>query len=388
MDARIALIVALMVAGGGARAVLAQATTQPAAVTVPQAKVAGVPATQPAAMVGVMTQPAATQPVAGAGVVPQAAAGAVTVARQPIVEALVPAGVPVDVLRTQLVLDRTGFSPGLIDGKPGRKTKEALERLNVGRPGAPVVGVTIDEGVAAEYLKGQPLLRVWTVTAEDLKDIGPWPDDWVERSKLDRMRYESAEALFSERGHCTVAFLKRLNPGVDFANLQPGTGVVLPNVLEQFPRAPKAGVLVIDLDEKTIDAFTDEGAPIALFHCSIAKDVAKRPAGQAVVVNVAFDPNYLWDPVMWPEVVGINKKLFIPPGPRNPVGMAWVGLSLPGYGIHGTPWPENIGKTGSHGCFRLTNWDAVRLARIIRVGSQVRFTHSGGNAAFDPSVGR
>ncbi len=375
MDARIVVLGSLLASVGFAHELMAQATTQPGVpvqmnqtVTTPQAAASQPATTQPATALPA----AATQPAVG--VTPA------VVARQPVVEAPVPVGIEVDVLRTQLVLDRMGFSPGLVDGKAGRKTKEALERLNQLRPGRPVIGMKIDETVAAEYLKGQPLLRVWTVTAEDLKDVGPWPDDWLERSKLDRMRYESNETLFAERGHCTVAFLKRLNPAVDFAGLQPGAGVVLPNVLEtqQFPRQPKVGALVIDLDEKTIDALGDDGMPIALFHCSIAKDVAKRPAGQAVVVNVAFDPNYLWDPVMWPEVSGINKKLFIPPGPRNPVGMAWVGLSLPGYGIHGTPHPENIGKTGSHGCFRLTNWDAIRLAKIVRVGSQVRFVHSGG----------
>jgi lipoprotein-anchoring transpeptidase ErfK/SrfK len=377
MDARIAALGLLVSVAGVTPVLLAQATTQPVGVVAPAA--AGAPAAPVVPVAQTMssvvtTQPAASQPTVAVPV------PAVVVAHQAVVEAPVPQGVPVDVLRTQLVLDRAGFSPGLIDGKPGRKTLEAIKRVNQTRGQGAIVGAKIEEAVAAEYLKGQPLVRVWTVTAEDLKDVGPWPDDWVERSRLDRMRYESNETLFAERGHCTVAFLKRLNPGVDFATLQPGAGVVIPNVLEmgQFPKNPKAGTLVIDLDEKTIDALGDDGTPIALFHCSIAKDVAKRPAGQAVVVNVAFDPNYLWDPAMWPEVTGINKKLFIPPGPRNPVGMAWVGLSLPGYGIHGTPWPEHIGKTGSHGCFRLTNWDAVRLARIIRVGSVVKFVHSGG----------
>jgi lipoprotein-anchoring transpeptidase ErfK/SrfK len=308
----------------------------------------------------------------------------------PIVEAPVPSGVPVDVLRTQLILDRLGFSPGLIDGIPGRKTRAAMERLAAARPELALPITLIDEALAQQFLAGQPLLRRVTLTAEDFAQIGPWPEDWLERSRLQRMHFESLESMLAERGHCTVGFLRRLNPGVAISELQPGDSVVLPNVLsrEQFPRNPKAGLLVINLEDKTIDVFSDTGGIIAFFHCSIARDVAKRPVGEAVVVNAANEPNYLFDPAMWPDVKHISRKLIIPPGPRNPVGLAWIGLSIPGYGIHGTPQPENIGKTGSHGCFRLTNWDAQRLLRLIRVGTTVRFIRTRSGAAFDLSVGR
>jgi lipoprotein-anchoring transpeptidase ErfK/SrfK len=91
------------------------------------------------------------------------------------------------------------------------------------------------------------------------------------------------------------------------------------------------------------------------------------------VVGVTSNPAYSFDPAMWPEVNNVTQKLLIPPGPRNPVGVCWIALSLPGYGIHGTPTPEMIGKTGSHGCFRLTNWDATRLGGMVEAGIGVEF---------------
>jgi lipoprotein-anchoring transpeptidase ErfK/SrfK len=99
-------------------------------------------------------------------------------------------------------------------------------------------------------------------------------------------------------------------------------------------------------------------------------------------------PDYLFDPKKWPEVRDVKKKLLLPPGPRSPVGLCWIGLSIDGYGIHGTPEPEFVGKTGSHGCFRLTNWDVVRLGRAVRPGTPVRLIESGRYAAADRSKGR
>lgn len=99
----------------------------------------------------------------------------------------------------------------------------------------------------------------------------------------------------------------------------------------------------------------------------------KRPSGETKVVVVHRNPDYTFDPQYWPEVHNVTHKLLISPGPRNPVGLAWIGLDLPGYGIHGTPHPEMIGKTGSHGCFRMSNWDAIRLSKMIRPGAIVTF---------------
>jgi lipoprotein-anchoring transpeptidase ErfK/SrfK len=131
----------------------------------------------------------------------------------------------------------------------------------------------------------------------------------------------------------------------------------------------------VNLSEKTIRVFGKDGKQLALFHCSVAKEKAKLPARDAKVVVIAPNPEYTFFPQNWPEVHNVTSNLKIPPGPRNPVGLMWIGLDLPGYGMHGNPKPELIGKTGSHGCFRLTNWDAIRYASFVRVGMTVKMVN-------------
>ncbi|MFO0973990.1 MAG: L,D-transpeptidase [Phycisphaerae bacterium] len=179
----------------------------------------------------------------------------------------------------------------------------------------------------------------------------------------------------AERGHCTRALLARLNPGKSLDGLAVGDVLTLPNVATEPPLA-RAARLVVNLAVKQVQPVARDGRALGLFHCSIAKHKEKRPSGRCTVKVVSPDPVYVFDPKMWPEVKGVDRKLVIPPGPRNPVGQFWIGLSLPGYGIHGTPEPELIGKTGSHGCFRLANWDAVRLGRMVRPGIPVEFVNS------------
>jgi lipoprotein-anchoring transpeptidase ErfK/SrfK len=156
-------------------------------------------------------------------------------------------------------------------------------------------------------------------------------------------------------------------------SLKPGDELTVPAVQE--PKALYANRLEINMKEKIIRAFGGD-AVVALFHCSIAKDAGKRPTGTSRITGVTTNPAYSFDPKMWPEVKDVKQKLLIPPGPRNPVGLCWMALSLPGYGIHGTPNPEMIGKTGSHGCFRMTNWDALRLGKMVAAGTLVQFVHT------------
>ncbi len=275
------------------------------------------------------------------------------------------------VVGRQAALDRAGFSPGLIDGRAGRKTALAVRAFQEAR-GLPPTGVFDARTRAALRCDDTPATMPYTITAADVRDVGSVPQDWNAKAKLDRLRYESLSALLAERGHCTRATVARLNPGRDLDRLMPGATVTLPNVKDPAP-LPTAARLEVDLDEKLVRVLDATGRPVALLHCSIAEFVGKRPRGEARVVTVVFDPAYTFRPEMWPEVKNVRRPLTIPPGPRNPVGLCWIGLSMPGYGIHGTPQPELIGKTGSHGCIRLTNWDAVRLGKSVRVGTPVRF---------------
>jgi lipoprotein-anchoring transpeptidase ErfK/SrfK len=138
---------------------------------------------------------------------------------------------------------------------------------------------------------------------------------------------------------------------------------------------PDADEVRVNLAEKTIRVYDKTGQQLCLFHCSVAKDKEKLPARDAKIEAIVPNPNYTFNPKYWPEVHNVDRVLIIPPGPRNPVGVMWIQLDLPGYGMHGNPKPELIGKTGSHGCFRLTNWDAVRYASFVRVGMTVKMVN-------------
>jgi hypothetical protein len=279
-----------------------------------------------------------------------------------------------DSVAWQAGLDRAGFSPGLIDGGMGAKTQVALEafqslaKLTVtGRPDAATR--------AALGIDSQASVMRYVISPADAADVAPPPETWLAKSKAGRLRYASLWSLVAERGHCSRWLLGHFNPKMNLDRLKAGDALLIPNVADSAP--PVCALrLDIDFDAKTISVIDKSGRVVGLFHCSIAKYKWKRPSGTCKVAVVRQNPDYLFDPKMWPEVKDVKQKLLIPPGPRNPVGLCWIGLSLDGFGIHGTPEPEMIGKTGSHGCFRLTNWDAVRLGQMVRVGTPVRFTES------------
>jgi lipoprotein-anchoring transpeptidase ErfK/SrfK len=286
------------------------------------------------------------------------------------------AGDPESTLRTnlawQIALESVGISPGLIDGKIGPKTQLATREFQRVR-GLPMTGELDDRTANALNLRPDEVIGRYTIQAEDLEEVGPLPRSWRERARLKRLGHESLETVVAERFHCHRELLRTLNPGRDIARLKAGDRVVVPIVAEP-PPITRAALVEVNLAEKVIRVMDDQKRLVALFHCSVAASKTKLPRGKAEVSKVAENPTYTFNPRMWPEVKEpISEPITIPPGPRNPVGRCWIGLSLPGYGIHGTPVPELIGKTGSHGCIRLANWDALRLARMVSVGTAVRF---------------
>jgi lipoprotein-anchoring transpeptidase ErfK/SrfK len=276
-----------------------------------------------------------------------------------------------DAVAVQAALDRAGFSPGIIDGKTGQKTKTAIRAFQT-HSSLPSTGELDAATRIALQIDSVPAVREYVVSTDDTADIGPNPRGWLEKSKLQGLRYPSLDCLIAERGHCSRALLGRLNAGMNPAAIKPGDVLKIPNV-ESAAAAPHAERLEVDFGTKTVHVYGADGREIALFHCSIAKNRTKRPSSNCTVRTVTRNPEYLFDPKHWPEVKNVKEKLVIPAGPRNPVGLCWIGLSLKGYGIHGTPEPEMIGKTGSHGCFRLTNWDALRLATMVKAGTPVHF---------------
>jgi len=277
-------------------------------------------------------------------------------------------------LAWQIALDRVCFSPGIIDGKIGPKTQLATRQFQRVRR-LPITGRL--DAATAKLLGADPARAATyhTITPDDVRQVGPVPAGWVAKSKAPRLPYPSLDQLVAERYHCCRALLATLNPGCDLIRLAAGDKLIVP-LIDRRLEAPPADRLEVDTSAKVIRAFAGDRL-VGLFHCSVAAKRSKLPTRPARVVVIQKNPTYRFDPSMWPKVKGINRVLIIPSGPRNPVGLCWIGLSLPGYGIHGTPAPEMIGKSGSHGCFRMTNWDALRLGRMVKVGTPVTFSRAG-----------
>ena len=272
----------------------------------------------------------------------------------------------------QTHLDRDNCSPGGIDGRWGAKSEKALAAWQK-KHGQPVTG-QVDETVIAALGGTNGVMTAYTVTAADHAALTPFPASWVARSQQERMGFETIEELVAEKFHIYRATLRHLNPAAAWPDPPAGTILAVPDV--QAPPLPPLSRLEIRLEQRTLRVFGTNGQLVAHFPCSIAADKAKRPVGETLHVAVwAAEPEYTFDPELFaedPEAAAIGKRLRIPPGPNNPVGLAWIGLDRPGYGIHGSPAPEDISKTESHGCFRLTNWDALRLLRAVHAGLPVK----------------
>ena len=276
------------------------------------------------------------------------------------------------VVAWQIALDRIGFSPGLIDGMLGPKTRLATREFQRVR-GLPQSGQLDNATTEALGVDPANAFGRYTIVQADLNEIGPAPESWLARSKLQRLGHASLVEVIAEKFHCHTRLLATLNPGRNIANMKPGDRVVVPSVSEREDW-PRASAVEINLSSKVVRLIDNERRLIALFHCSVAANESNLPSRDTRVSTIVENPWYTFDPAMYPEVdEGITGKLSIPPGPRSPVGRYWIGLELRGYGIHGTPQPEMIGRTGSRGCFRLTNWDARRVSKMVRVGTPVRF---------------
>lgn len=279
------------------------------------------------------------------------------------------AGVPQNfdaTLRVQVALDRLGFSPGCLDGRWGSQSAEAL-RAWQRQQGLAASGV-FDASVVESFENVTGYLTPFVITTNDTEGLTLIPKNWLERSRLPAMAHETVRERIAEKFHAKESLLEQLNPGVAWPDPEAGTVVIVPNVNAGAARLPRAARLEVNLDRKFIEAFDASGRVLCHFPCSIAAKVEKRPRGELKVVTAAPNPNYTFDPALFsedPVAAAIPTKLIIPPGPNNPVGVAWIGLNLTGYGMHGTPRPEEIGKTESHGCFRLHNWNAARLIRVV-----------------------
>jgi len=275
-------------------------------------------------------------------------------------------------LRAQVLLDRANFSPGVIDGKPGENAKQAITALQKAR-GLRADG-KLDQATFAKLLEtgSEPALVDYRIGESDVK--GPFvpnmPKDLDQMAALDHLGYASPLDLLSEKFHASAALLQALNPGQTFDTA--GATITVPNV--RAPRtAGKVAKIEVDKPGRGLRAFGPAGELVAYYPASIGSAEKPAPSGTYKVGRTKFNPTYTYDPKFAFKGVTAKKKVEIAEGPRNPVGSVWIDLNKPSYGIHGTAHPETIGKSDSHGCVRLTNWDATDLAHMVSKATVVTF---------------
>jgi lipoprotein-anchoring transpeptidase ErfK/SrfK len=286
-------------------------------------------------------------------------------------------------LAVQVALDRAGFSPGALDGRIGLQTKRALEAYRKAQGSEPPVSAPV---------------TTYRISEEDA--AGPFqkeiPKDLVEQAKLKSLGYRTLLEALAERFHSTPALLQRLNPDVTFAA---GQEITVPNVDPMLlPAAPKQETRPTAAEKKaqasaaqaeanakpavtvTVSkaasalTVTDAAGKVVMYApVTTGSEMDPLPIGKWKVNGVTLNPPFRYNPDLFWDADPAHTKAVVPPGPNNPVGLVWVDLSKEHYGIHGSPEPANIGRTESHGCVRLTNWDALRLASLVKPGTPVVF---------------
>ena len=282
-----------------------------------------------------------------------------------------PKGFATETLMLQIFLDRHNFSCGVIDGVWGEGSRKAMRAWQASQGVRQSDWVDVDLYVRLAKMP-EPLMR-YTLTAEDEALVtGPMPSTWAERAQLRLMGYDTLGACVAERFHTSERTLRNLNPEIVNwpDDLAAGVTLTVPNV--RMAALEKPATLVIALDDCVLAGYGADGTMRLRFPCSIARNKARLPeVGEVTIRNMAPAPNYTYDPVNYGQDPSVG-KMVVPAGPRNPVGSRWIGLSLPGYGIHGSPRPNTVGRPESLGCFRLTNWNAEKLFELVRTGMPVK----------------
>lgn len=277
------------------------------------------------------------------------------------------------VLKAQILLDRNGASPGVVDGLYGDNVAKAISTFEK------VHGLDedgqLDQEVWSALTKGggDDVLTEYEITQEDLdydfaEEI---PEDYAEMAEMERLSYTSMEEMLAERFHMDIDLLKAMNEGKDFSKA--GTKIVVAKVEGGEPEGDVARIEA-DKQKRQVRAYDSGGKLVVAYPATIGSAETPSPSGTHKVNAIAADPVYYYRPDENFKQGDNDKPLDIPPGPNNPVGSVWIDLSEPTYGIHGTPEPAEIDKTASHGCVRLTNWDAEELARLVEPGVTVEFT--------------
>ncbi|MEO8577832.1 MAG: L,D-transpeptidase [Gemmatimonadales bacterium] len=289
-------------------------------------------------------------------------------------------------LQLQILLDRANFSPGIVDGAWGKNAAKALAFFATNEASGDTVAspksrpamdrATYDRLRAAAG--SGPLLLQYTITAGDAQ--GPFvqiPDLVYEQAKLKCLCYSSIGEALSERFHTSQKLLAQLNPKVKLDALRAGTVLTVPNVRNETDASAADSVriarLIISKTGFWTHAVDDRGHIIYHFPSTLGAGYDPSPTGDFKIVGLSHNPTFHYQPKLFAEVPDDKPEARLPAGPNSPVGVVWIGLSKPHYGIHGTSTPETIGYANSHGCVRLTNWDASQLSDLVESGTPVVF---------------
>lgn len=279
-----------------------------------------------------------------------------------------------EVVQLQIFLDGERFGPGVVDGRPGEFTAKALDLYRQARD------------LPADWepdLSNLAAFTTYTVGQGDFAALGTMASEPVEIAMQKRLPYTRLSELIGERFHTTEAYLRQLNPGVNFASLSVDDVVKVPNVkrpfyADRFPsqyrrQPPSRGVrrsVLINANTRILEV-RDEGRLIAALPITPGSVEHPAPAGEWKVVRAVPWPWYRYDEGVLKRGERTTDFHQFPPGTNSPVGILWAGLNRPGIGIHGTSTPETIGRSGSHGCIRLSNWDAATFYTLVQTGMKV-----------------